>query len=421
LNFSYSIVKKTAIMFIHQNKNIAYFYLTTRPKPMNARFYFLIVFFIISQSVFSQNYPLFGPEIKVTINGLTFDAMEPFISPDGNTLFFNSLNSGGNTNLYYASKINDSTFNYIGLVGGCYDSSASHLDAVASHDTLGNFFWISIRDYPTIFENVHCGQYATGNVSSISRVYGDFYIYQFNYPFGWLVMDAAINPQGNQLYFCNAYFDFVNNSCVPSPCESKMGVAQKINDSTFNKLPNSDGIFSNINDTNYIVYAPQITEDALELYYTRILKNTFNTEICVSVRNTPTDTFSLPLVIYSNLGFIPEAASPSTDKLKIYYHQRDGFGIYHIYLRYRTGTTGLAELVENQSVVLFPNPTNGDFTIIPPNKNAPFEIQIYSIYGNLIYESSNANKIDLSEFSSGVYLLRLQQSGHIYSEKIQKW
>ena len=35
----------------------------------------------------SQNYPLFGPEKKVTINGLSFDAMEPFISLTGDTLF----------------------------------------------------------------------------------------------------------------------------------------------------------------------------------------------------------------------------------------------------------------------------------------------------------------------------------------------
>ena len=34
-----------------------------------------------------QTYPSYGPEIQVTINGLSFDAMEPFISSDGNYLF----------------------------------------------------------------------------------------------------------------------------------------------------------------------------------------------------------------------------------------------------------------------------------------------------------------------------------------------
>ncbi|MBE0673685.1 MAG: PD40 domain-containing protein, partial [Bacteroidales bacterium] len=299
---------------------------------------------LICQNTFSQVYPTFGSEIKVNITGLTFDAMEPFISPDGNTLFFNSLNSGGNTNLYYATKVNDSLFAYAGLVNGTYDPSPSHLDAVASLDSLNNFFWTSLRDYPTPMENLHLGIYSSGNVSSITRVYGDFNIYDFNYPFGWLIMDAAINHQGDLLYFCNAKFDFSNTACVGAPCDSKIGVAQKVNDSTFNKLPQSNAIFSNVNDTiNYIIYAPQVTKDGLELYYTRLLKSSFNTEICVSVRNSTTDTFSLPKVIHSNLGFLPEAASPSTDKQKIYYHQKDGTGKYHIYLRYKNLTTDIDE------------------------------------------------------------------------------
>ena len=59
------------------------------------------------------NYPSFSNEIEVSINGLTFDAMEPFISPDGNYLFFNSLNDGIVTKLYYATKIDDTTFYFI--------------------------------------------------------------------------------------------------------------------------------------------------------------------------------------------------------------------------------------------------------------------------------------------------------------------
>ena len=55
-------------------------------------------------------YPSFGLEIDVTINGLSFDAMEPFISADGNYLFFNNKNDGIDTKLFYATKINDSTF-----------------------------------------------------------------------------------------------------------------------------------------------------------------------------------------------------------------------------------------------------------------------------------------------------------------------
>ena len=71
-------------------------------------------------------YPSFGSEIEITINGLSFDAMEPFVSPDRRYLFFNNLNDGINTKLYYATKINDSTFNYVGELTGA-NQTAPHI------------------------------------------------------------------------------------------------------------------------------------------------------------------------------------------------------------------------------------------------------------------------------------------------------
>lgn len=384
---------------------------------------YLIILFLTGfvQQTFSQTYPTFGTEIKITINGLTFDAMEPFISLDGNTLFFNSLNSGGNTNLYYATKVNDTTFTYVGLVGGTYDSLPNHLDAVASLDSLNNFFWTSLRGYPSIMENLHRGVYSNGNISNITRVYGNFNIYNFNYPFGWLIMDAAINSDGNLLYFCNAKFDFSNTTCVGIPCESKMGVAQKVNDSTFNKLTNSDAIFSNLNDTiNYIVYAPQVTTDGLELYYTRLLKNTFNTEICVSVRNSVADTFSLPTVVHSNIGFFPEAASPSSDKQRIYYHQKDGTGFFHLYLRYRTGTTGIYEHSKSKNIKVFPNPTNNIFNIDLPNSKESFSLAVYSSHGKELFRIFNNTSVDISNLPNGIYFLTIIQSDKIWRTKMVK-
>jgi hypothetical protein len=39
----------------------------------------LMMFVLVTFPVFAQTYPTFGPEIKVTITGLTFDAMEPCV------------------------------------------------------------------------------------------------------------------------------------------------------------------------------------------------------------------------------------------------------------------------------------------------------------------------------------------------------
>lgn len=380
---------------------------------MKIKIVILTILTSISQHIFSQTYPTFGPEKSVTIIGLTFDAMEPFISPDGNTLFFNSLNSGGNTNLYYATRINDTTFTFVGIVNGTYDSSPSHLDAVASLDSLNNFFWTSLRNIP----NLHTGIYTSGSVSNISQVYGTCNILT---P-GWIIMDAAINFQSSQLFYCNSYFGPTYTECVGVPCESILGVAQKVNDSTFNKTAYSDAIFSNVNDTNYIVYAPQVTKDGLELYYTRLLKSGFNTEICISVRNTVSDTFSLPMVIYSSYGYFPEAATPTTDKQKIYYHKKNGALTYTIYLRYKTGTTtGINGQTNTGNVKVYPNPTTNIFQITLPNPSEHFTITVYSSLGQQIYKISDHASVDISNFANGIYFLTVNQNEKIWTTKIVK-
>lgn len=379
--------------------------------------FLLIINLAISKLIFSQTYPSYGNETKVTINGLNFDAMEPFLSPDGNTLFFNSLNSGGNTNLYYASKINDSTFNYAGNINGCLDTSANHLDAVASIDGLNNFYWISLRNYPIQIENLHKGIYSNGLVTDISRVYGNFNMYTF----GWIIMDAAINQQGNELYFCNAYFDFINNSCGQGvPCKSQLGIAEKIDDTTFNKMANSETIFSTINDTNYLIYAPQISTDGLELYYTRLLKNTVNTELCVAVRNTNSENFSIPLVIYSHFGFVPEAITISTDKQKIYYHQKDASGLFRIFLRYRTNFTNSTNVELSQKIIIN-YLTNNKIQINLPEQNKPFKIEIVSISGQSLFITTNQTAIDLNNFSDSSYIIKIKQNKYFYSTVICKY
>lgn len=70
------------------------------------RVIFSLFLIVLTPLAFGQTYPSYGPEKQVIINGLTFDAMEPFISPDGNSLFFNNLNDGINTKLFYATKVN---------------------------------------------------------------------------------------------------------------------------------------------------------------------------------------------------------------------------------------------------------------------------------------------------------------------------
>jgi hypothetical protein len=281
----------------------------------------------------SDIYPSFVSVIEVTINELSFDAMEPFLAPNGNYLFFNNLNDGINTKLYYATIVNDSTFNYVGELIGTNQTTTPYLDAVAAMDIEGNFYWTSTWNYPTELNNLFHGTFSNGHISEIGRVQGDF---NMNTP-SWLVMGHGISLDGQSLYFSNARFNETN--CL-GPCETTLGIAQKDNDSTFTTLQNSDSILQNINDANYIYYAPCISSDNLELYYTRYIKGDITSatvfEICVAVRPNAMSDFSEPKVLFSEpIANLIEAPTLTVDKRIIYYHQKTSDS-HKIVMRYRS-------------------------------------------------------------------------------------
>ena len=370
----------------------------------------LIILVLTSLAVKSQTYPSYGPEIDVTINGLTVDAMEPFISDDENYLFFNNLNSGGTTKLFYATKVTDSTFNYVGELNGTNQLMQPYLDGVADMDSTNNFYWTSTRDYPTDLDNLFYGKFNAGNVTKIGRVRGNFN----KNILGWLVMDHGISYDGQILYYNNARFDAIN---CQGPCETELGIAQKMNDSIFSQLPNSTIILQNINDTNYIYYAPCISSDNLELYYTRYPRDsvTLNTlfEICVAVRNTTNATFSVPMVLFSEtIVNIIEAPTLTTDKQIMYYHKKVN-GIHKIEMRYRENQVSIKSIIESSThLKIYPNPVKEKITIQSDSKIG--SIKIYDIYGKLVKVISNNNSlfeiVNIDDLTKGIYIVNVTSS-----------
>ena len=381
---------------------------------MGIKNFLLILSFFPFTPAFSQTYPTFGSEIPVTVIGLTADAMEPFISADGNYIFYNSLNDGITTSLYYATKVNDSLFTFTGALPGANQTVSPRMDAVASSDSANNFYWMSLRNFPTQFDNYFHGSFNGTDIVNIGRVHGTFYIYTL----GWLIMDAAINYDGSTLYYCNAFFNSDYSGCSGVPCKSRIGIAQRQNDSTFNKLINSDGILQNVNDTNYLVYAPFITKDGLELYFTRAVVSPPHTEICVSVRTNIADSFSLPTIIYTS-AFVPEAPTLTTDKTKMYYHQKTG-GTYTLFLRRRSSGTGIPVEQEFINSAIFPNPATHIITVNLPYPSQKYSIEIYSIFGERLSKTSEKTELEISNLSCGMYILKIQQENKTFTTKIVK-
>ena len=101
----------------------------------------------------------------VTIRDYSQDAMEPFISPDGNYLFFNDSNSAPVTSLYYATAVDQTglTFQFQGEIGSV--NSMGPLNAVASMDVNNTFYFVSNRSYAQTFSTVYSCTFSDGNCS----------------------------------------------------------------------------------------------------------------------------------------------------------------------------------------------------------------------------------------------------------------
>lgn len=263
----------------------------------------------------------FKDQHKVTITGYDSNAMEPFITRDGEYLFFNSLNDGDDTSLYFATYASDASFRLADKITGV-NRTSPHLDAVASMDDDGEYYFISTRAYPWSYKNVYTGIFSDGAVAAPSAVDGDFYIEKA----GWIIMDAEVSPTGEELYFVNAYF-----SGGSYPKTARIGVATRSErDNRFYKKTDTDQIMARVNRDGSLNYAPCISANGKELFFTRICFGSGMPSIMVAKRATAVGPFGEPRCIGVLKGFFVEAPSLSYDGKNMYYHRKDGerFSIY---------------------------------------------------------------------------------------------
>ena len=89
-----------------------------------------------------------------------------------------------------------------------------------------------------------------------------------------------------------------------------------------------------------------------------------------------------------------------------------------IYLTY----VGISDLKVN-SLNVYPNPTKGNITIeLPENFNDEYNIDVYSLSGAKVLTkliNKNNNSINLENLNNGLYIIRLENNGEIYSQKIK--
>jgi hypothetical protein len=261
----------------------------------------------------------FGQPIKIEISGYTGNAMEPFISRDGNILLFNNLNSAPeNTNLHWAVKINDTAFVYKGEIGGV---NTTDLEGVPTMDNAGKLYFVSLRNYASTLSALYQCDFANGAATNVELVNGVSRLQA-----GWINFDVEVSADGQTIFFADAQF---GQSEIPLSADL---VIAKKSGSGFQSLADSKGIMKNINSPA-LEYAASITTNLLELYFTRLaipLTPASPPEIFVARRQNTSEPFGEPVKIKSITGFV-EAPAVAPDQKTLYYHLKEN-GKYVLYM-----------------------------------------------------------------------------------------
>ena len=253
-------------------------------------------------------YTAFANPVPVTIAGYSGDAMEPFISKDGQILFFNNSNDPSvDTNLYYASRVDDQTFSFRGAVVG---ANGAALDAVASLDQLGNFYFVSTRSYASTLSTIYRGGWSAGGVGSVALVPG-VSLQQG----GSVNFDAEISADGQTLWFDDGRYS-------PTGVLQSASIAVAVRQgASFVRLGNSAALLATVNGSG-LDYAPSISVDGLELFFTRLdsASSGASPAIYRAVRADTSSAFGPAALVAAAGGFV-EAPSLSRDGHLLYFHK----------------------------------------------------------------------------------------------------
>jgi len=256
----------------------------------------------------SNEYTAFGNPELVTVNNYSGDVMEPFISRDGAYLFFND--NGSAKDIYYATTIDDTTFDFRGAISAI---NTTAVEGVPTMDNSNNFYYVSTFNYipPTSYDTLYTGMW-TGTTVTGSTAVGGLAI---TTP-GFVNFDIEVSADGMTLYFDDG--DFRGGNAFPDAAD----IAIAVNSSgSFVRDLNSVATMANVN-TSKLEYAPGISSDGLELFFTRLDLGTLEAQIYRAARANISEPFGISQLV-SAIDSFAEGPSLSPDEKSLYYHRKN--------------------------------------------------------------------------------------------------
>ncbi|MBK9295119.1 MAG: hypothetical protein IPM57_11900 [Oligoflexia bacterium] len=266
-------------------------------------------------------------ETEVIIDGYTGNAMEPQISSDQVTLFFNNKTSDDRQmDVHYAVKQANGHFLYIGPLSGTVDND--DLDGVPSLDLSGNFYFTSTRTYGNNFRTLFGGLLVL-DAANLSNPLSVINVAAADTSFGMgqagkVDMDMSVSWDGTLAVLSRATF----SEGKGYPDESYLEMFN-VNSRQLYANNQSFEFLKNVNLSGCRVYAPNLSSDLKELYYTMLAEKSpgdFDFRVVVSKRSQIAEPFGVGAIIEA-IPALTTAEGPTlsyNDGGKtLYYHRKD--------------------------------------------------------------------------------------------------
>ncbi len=274
----------------------------------------------------------FGAPVRVRIAGLPVGARrspisteEPFVSRDGRWLFFNSGEQEGNKDLHVAERT-PRGWRYRAEIGpGVND--ATEVQGNPSMDREGRLYWIESSTDSMVRRASFDA--TTAKVAGVSDIAGfpskEVRLFAQEIEGN---MGVELAADGSLAFFSRAQWD-LNGLSIGLIERSDLGFATRQGDRFVVDEAEVARILANVNTETDLEYAASISEDGLELFFTRLPKAALDagkpqSMILRATRTSMDAPFDPPEVVEAigRTHFV-EGPAISPDGRSLYYHQRE--------------------------------------------------------------------------------------------------
>jgi hypothetical protein len=105
---------------------------------------------------------------------------------------------------------------------------------------------------------------------------------------------------------------------------------------------------------------------------------------------------------------LPSNYSPTQDTVPVYDSIEN--------MRWKPGIKNVKEI--KGTMFIYPNPSNGTFTINLENKRPIQNLEVYNVVGERILQQHQSNQVSIPNAQAGIYFVKIDDGIGIYTKKI---